>query len=69
MPEETKQSIVRLVKELGFPIVMCGVLFWQSHTQNQWIQNKLTALIESNVDSKNELTKAVNSLREAIDSK
>lgn len=57
MPEAN--SIVQIINNVGFPIVVAGALFWQNIKTNDNYQNllkELTDIIDNNTRSIKELT-------------
>lgn len=56
---ENTETIISLVNNVGFPIVVAGALFWQNIKTNDNYQNllkELTDIIENNTQSIKELS-------------
>lgn len=56
---ENTETIISLVNNVGFPIVVAGALFWQNIKTNDNYQNllkELTDIIDNNTQSIKELS-------------
>lgn len=67
MTAPQKETIVMMIKDVGFPIVMALALCWYIWSQTQWIQSTLTSTIEKNTAASVEFTEAVKQQTEVLE--
>ena len=59
---ETVNAIAQLVSTVGFPIVMCGVLFWYMYKQDE----RQTEQNQRMMESLNNLSMVITELKQKI---
>lgn len=62
---DTLQTIINLIKDLGFPIAVCIAMFWLNNKQVEQHKEEMTKV----TDALNNNTLALTELRDRLDKK
>ena len=60
---DTLQSVINLIKDLGFPIAVCIAMFWLNNKQVEQHKEEMTKI----TDALNNNTLALTELRDKLD--
>ena len=62
---DTLQTVINLIKDLGFPIAVCIAMFWLNNKQVEQHKEEMTKI----TDALNNNTLALTELRDRLDKK
>ena len=62
---DTLQTVINLIKDLGFPIAVCIAMFWMNNKQAEQHKEEMTKI----TDALNNNTLALTELRDRLDNK
>ena len=62
---DTLQTVINLIKDLGFPIAVCIAMFWLNNKQVEQHKEEMTKV----TDALNNNTLALTELRDRLDNK
>lgn len=60
---DTLQTVINLIKDLGFPIAVCIAMFWMNNKQAEQHKEEMTKI----TDALNNNTLALTELRDKLD--